>query len=97
VDVDNLETLTVSSGCLPAVCQALTPRLIPPVVLCPKLNSVELLLPTSSRHKQRFAAELVTMCKARAAAGYAVQNLTSTLPQDSETSIDQLDREFYGM
>ena len=96
-DVENLETLTISSGCLPAVCQALTPRPIPPIVLCPNLNSIELLSSTTSRHTQRFAAELMAMCKARAAVGYGVQNLTSTHPEVSETSIGQLDRELFGM
>ena len=75
-DAENLEILTISSGCLPAVSQALTPRPTPPVVRCPRLDSIELLLPTGEG-SQNSLAELVVVCKARAIAGYPVRDVSS--------------------
>ena len=48
-----------------------------PVVLCPHLYSIELLLPTDL-DSQNLVAELMIMSKARAAVGYAVRDVSST-------------------
>jgi len=79
-DVGNLETVTLSSGCLPAACLALAPQLSPPTVLCPSLDSVEVLLPIGVESEGE-AAELATVFEARAAVGRGIRNLTITTPK----------------
>jgi hypothetical protein len=74
-DAENLEILTISSGCLPVVRQALTPRPTPPIVLCPRLDSIELLLP-AGKDSQKSFAELMVVCKARATAGYPLRDIS---------------------
>jgi hypothetical protein len=88
-DAENLEILTISSGCLPVVSQALTPRPAPPVVLCPSLDSIELLLP-AGQDSQNSLAELVAVCKARATVGHPVRDISSrSTPINEPAPIDR--------
>lgn len=92
-DAENLEILTISSGCLPVVCRTLTPRPTPPTILCPRLDSIELLLP-ARRDSRNLVEELTMVCKARATVGRSVRVVSST-PQASSQSAPT-DRQRYG-
>lgn len=72
-----LETITVSSGCLPAVCRALAPQAVRPTILCPILQSVEFLLPTSPS-AYKLVEEVAAVREARATAGYAIRSWKMT-------------------
>jgi len=89
VGMENLENLTLSSGFVPTVCLVLTPQPIPPIVLCPSLDSVEILLPVAS-DSDGLVAELVAVSEARATVGHRIRNLTVIPPQVDNTLIDHM-------
>ena len=81
--MENLKTLTVSSGCVPAICLALSPQPAPSAILCPSLDSIEL-LPPIGPGVYKSVEEVIAMRKARATTGHVKRNRTRTFQKISK-------------